>query len=93
MTIVNVVPAITSASFGGSASCSAGARTTSASQLLSDPGSADTHKVEIDWNNDGTYDQTVDPFTSGTSVGHVYASAGVYVAKVRVTDDDAESPP
>jgi hypothetical protein len=88
--IVNVVPSITSASFGGSSSCSVGgANNVSLAIVFNDPGTADTHKVEVDWNNDGVYDQTVDPFTSGSSIEHLYPSAGAYLAKVRVTDDDA----
>jgi hypothetical protein len=89
VSVVNVDPSITSASFGASSSCSVGgANNVSLTVAFSDPGSADTHKAEVDWNNDGVYEETVDPFTSGSSIGHLYASAGVYVAKVRVTDDD-----
>jgi hypothetical protein len=84
---VNVQPSISSASFGGSA-ISCGANNASLSVAFSDPGSLDTHKAEVDWNNDGTYDETVDPYTSGSSISHTYGTAGSHTAKVRITDDD-----
>ena len=53
----NVPPSITSASFGsGNASC--GADNVTLAVAFTDPGTADTHKAEVDWNNDGTYDET-----------------------------------
>jgi hypothetical protein len=85
----NVAPSITSASFG-SANASCGADNVTLTVAFSDPGTADTHKAEVDWNNDGTYDETVDPFT-GSGIPHTYASSGLHTAKVRITDDDLGS--
>ena len=86
----NVAPSISSASFGaGHASC--GTDNVTLTVSFTDPGTADTHKAEVDWNNDGSYDQTVDPFTSGSGISHTYASAGSHTAKVKVTDDDGDS--
>jgi hypothetical protein len=87
VTVVNVAPSITSASFGsGNASC--GTDNVTLTVIFTDPGTADTHVAEVDWDNDGTYEQTVDPFTSGSGISHTYASAGPHTAKVRITDDD-----
>jgi hypothetical protein len=82
----NVAPSITSASFGSGASC--GTDNVTLTVIFTDPGTADTHMADVDWDNDGTYDQTVDPFASGSGISHTYASAGSHTAKVRVTDDD-----
>ncbi len=87
VTVVNVAPTITSASFGTS-NVSCGTGNASLTVNFTDPGTADTHIAEVDWDNDGTYDETVDPFTSGSSISHTYATAGSHTAKVRVTDDD-----
>jgi PKD domain/Thrombospondin type 3 repeat len=86
----NVPPAITSTSFGsGNASC--GTDNVTLRVTFTDPGTADTHLADIDWDNDGTYDQTVDPYTSGSGIVHTYASAGSHTATVRITDDDGGS--
>lgn len=51
-----------------------------------DPGTLDTHTVEVDW-GDGF--QTVGPATGNTfSADHVYADDGQYTVQVRVEDDD-----
>jgi hypothetical protein len=86
----NVAPSITSASFGSAASCPTSGATSNVSLTVSftDPGSADTHYAEIDWDNNGTFEQQVDPFTSGGSISHLYATAGSHTAKVKITDDD-----
>ena len=86
----NLPPSITSASFG-STNASCGPDNVTLTVVFTDPGTADTHKAEVDWNNDGTYDQTIDPFVSGSGIVHTYASAGVHAAKVRITDDDSGS--
>jgi hypothetical protein len=90
----NVAPVISSASFGSSnASCptSAGSNNVDLTVSFSDAGSADTHSVEIDWDNDGVYDEMVNPYSSGTAIPHSYATAGSHTAKVRITDDDGAS--
>ncbi|MBX3425655.1 MAG: PKD domain-containing protein [Pirellulales bacterium] len=52
-----------------------------------DPGSLDTHTVEIDW-GDGTA-TVVGPATGRTFVAtHVYADNGTYTVQARVVDDD-----
>jgi PKD repeat protein len=67
---------------------SCGTDNASLTVTFSDAGSNDTHSAEVDWNNDGTYEQTVDPFASAGTISHTYATAGSHTAKVRVTDDD-----
>jgi hypothetical protein len=63
-----------------------------------DPGSLDTHSVEIDWNNDGTFDQTVN-LAAGVTTFSVTGPAFVdddpsgspfdpATIKIRVTDKD-----
>jgi hypothetical protein len=87
---INVAPSISTASFGAAASCptSPGSNNVNLTVSFTDPGSADTHAAEIDWDNNGTYDQTVDPYTSGTAIPHSYGTAGTHTATVRITDDD-----
>jgi hypothetical protein len=89
-TAANVAPVVTAASFGSAAACptTPGSNNVNLSVSFTDVGSADTHKVEIDWDNDGIYDETVDPYTTGSAIPHSYGSAGSHTANVRVTDDD-----
>jgi hypothetical protein len=84
---LNVSPSISSASLGsGHASC--GTDNVTLTVTFTDPATADTHVADVDWDNDGTYDQQIDPYTSGSGIAHTYASAGSHTAKVRITDDD-----
>jgi hypothetical protein len=61
----------------------------------SDVGTLDTHQLDIDWDGDNVFDQTV-AVTGGTfSVNHQYLDdnptgtpSDVYTVKVRVLDDD-----
>jgi hypothetical protein len=56
---------------------------------FTDPGTADTHTMSVDWG-----DGTISPATAATSpVGgtHQYTSAGIYDIAVTVTDDDGGS--
>ncbi len=89
-TAVNVAPVISAASFGSAAACptTPGANNVNLTITFTDAGSADTHTADIDWNNDGIYDQTVLLYTSGTEIPHSYATAGTHTAKVKITDDD-----
>lgn len=69
--------------------------TATLSGTYSDPGTADTHELDIDWDGDGTYDQTV-PVSDGTfSVDHQYLDddptgtpSDTFDVNVRVRDDD-----
>lgn len=92
ITVTNAAPSISAATFGAASGVSCptpGAMSNSSLTVtFTDGGSADTHYAEIDWNNDGTFEQKVDPYTSGTAIPHLYSSAGSYTAKVKVTDDD-----
>ncbi len=54
----------------------------------SDPGTSDTHQVDIDWNGDGTFDQTVTVSGGSFSVDHAYATAGTLNVKARVRDNN-----
>ncbi len=58
---------------------------------FTDPGTQDAHTATIDWDGDGTPDETVDPAASGFTASHQYATAGIYPVEVCVTD--GESPP
>ena len=62
-----------------------------------DPGSQDSHSVEIDWDGDGTYDQTVNLGVGARSfsASHKYLDdnptatpSDTNIINVRVTDDD-----
>jgi probable HAF family extracellular repeat protein len=86
-TINNVAPSITS--FGGPASPSAVGSLVSVSGGFTDPGSADTYSISIDWDATGTSTITTATSSSGQfSATHTYSVAGVYTVAVTVTDDD-----
>jgi len=84
VTVNNVPPTISNASFSGAVNCGTGSML---SVTFTDPGT-DTWTADIDWDNNGTYDQTVAGVSSPFSVSHTYGSAGSHAAKVKVTDDD-----
>jgi hypothetical protein len=86
VTVDNVAPVITSASFGTS-NLSCGTDNASLVVSFTDAGSNDTHSVAVDWNNDGTYDETVNDATTGVSIPHTYG-AGVHTAALKVIDDN-----
>lgn len=88
LTLGNAAPEITSAAFAA-ATTTCGDDNVSLTVTFTDAGANDTHTLEIDWDNDGTYDDTVDPY-SGTAITHEYNS-GAHTAKVRITDDDGDS--
>jgi len=92
VTVNNVRPSITSAAFqAASTSCSTGDDNATLTVDFTDPGTLDTWVADIDWDYDGVTfvsDEAVDPFTTGDSIGHTYASAGSHTAAVQVTDDD-----
>jgi hypothetical protein len=82
----NVNPTISSAAFAaGTVSC--GTDNVTLNVSFSDPGTADTWTAYVDWDNDGTYDQTIANVGTSFSVDHTYA-AGAHTAKVKVVDDD-----
>lgn len=56
---------------------------------FTDPGTADTHTVGVDWGDGSTTSPTAT--TSDVSVGHTYTAAGLYEVEVTVTDDDGGS--
>ena len=58
------------------------------SSYPSDP--ADVFTYDVDWENDGTYDERFTG-TSGTQVSHLYAAADTYVIGVRVIDKNLQS--
>ena len=88
VTVANVAPQITSASFNAS-SVSCAANTVTLTVAFTDPG-ADTWSATIDW-GDGTPAQSVASTTSPISTTHTYALAGVYTATVTVADDEGGS--
>ena len=86
--VTNVAPTITS--FTGTGSF-VGPLTTMPSTfttVFSDPGTADTWSSLFTW-NDGTAAQTVNPFTTGQTQTHTFATAGCSkTVTVKVSDDD-----
>ncbi len=54
---------------------------------FTDPGVLDTHTATVDWDGDGTVDQTIDPATSPFDIAHTFTVAGTYAVEVCVTDD------
>ncbi|QEG36790.1 hypothetical protein Pr1d_41260 [Bythopirellula goksoeyrii] len=61
----------------------------------SDPGSLDTHVLDIDWDGNGTYDQTISVSGGTFSVAHQYlddvptgTASDVFDVNVRLRDDD-----
>ena len=48
----------------------------------------ETWTADVDWDNDGTYEDTGNTITTGGTLTHTYATAGSHTAKVKVTDDD-----
>ncbi|MCA9213378.1 MAG: hypothetical protein KDB27_09960, partial [Planctomycetales bacterium] len=86
--VVNNVPPTIESLAGPSEPVDINAQPVSIELAFSDPGSADTHDVTIDWNNDGTPDETLNNVTSPVSIPHSYAEPGVYEVNAMVTDDD-----
>lgn len=86
----NLAPVIIGASFGGPATCptTPAANNVNLSIEFTDAGSGDTHSAQIDWDNDGDWDQTVNGYTSEALIPHSFGSAGTYTVKVQITDDD-----
>ncbi|MCC7086779.1 MAG: right-handed parallel beta-helix repeat-containing protein [Pirellulales bacterium] len=53
-----------------------------------DDGTLDVHQLDIDWDGDNVYDETV-PVSGGTfSVNHTYNVDGVFTVNVQLRDDD-----
>ena len=77
VTVHNVAPSV---SAGSNQSSDEGSSITLAAEF-SDPGSADTHSIAIDF-GDGSAP------TSDLSASHIYADNGIYTVTVAVTDDD-----
>jgi methionine-rich copper-binding protein CopC len=91
ITVTNVDPAFTAANaatnptkFGATASCAGG---TTLLYGFTDPG-ADTWTIEIDWDNDGTFEDSDLNVSKTGSYSHTYLTAGSHTAAVKVTDDD-----
>jgi Ca2+-binding RTX toxin-like protein len=85
-TITNVAP---TASLTGPA-LAVRSQTLSFTLLSSDPSSVDTaagFTFNVDWNGDGTVDQTVSG-TSGTVVTHSFSTEGTFNVTVTATDKD-----
>lgn len=80
----NVAPTVTSAAFAAQVqACGANSGLTI---NFTDPGTADTWTVDIDWGDGSTH--TTGAITGGQSFSHSYGTGGPYTASVVVTDDD-----
>ena len=55
---------------------------------FTDPGFLDTHTAVWDWGDGNTSSGTVNETNGSVSGNHTYASAGVYMVTLSVTDDD-----
>jgi hypothetical protein len=86
----NVAPEISGAAFSGSAACPTeeAPNNVSLSIAFTDAGLDDTHTAHIDWDNDGTFDQTVANYTTGAAIPGSYGSAGSHTARVSISDDE-----
>jgi 5-hydroxyisourate hydrolase-like protein (transthyretin family) len=89
VTVYNVAPDITYLTVSPGVVAVGGTVTLDAT--FTDPGTLDTHTAMIDWENDGTYDDTMLLVTSPIQKTHSYADAGVYTVKLTVEDDDLGS--
>ena len=88
LTVNNIAPellglSITTPIFVGETATLAG--------TYSDIGSFDTHQLDIDWNGDGTYEQTVAVSGGNFSVGHQYLAPHNGTVNARLRDDDTGS--
>lgn len=84
VTVLNVAPTV--ASVTGPAGVAAPGTPLSVDVAWTDPGTADTHAVQVDW-GDGTTD-TVAGTGGAATLPHTYAAGGVWTVTVTVTDDD-----
>lgn len=84
VTVLNVAPTVTAVT--GPAGVVAPGTSLSVDVAWTDPGSADTHSVHVDW-GDGTSD-TLTGSGGTASLPHTYAAGGVWTVTVTVTDDD-----
>ena len=85
-TVNNVAPTITSLTVTSGLVAVGDSVTLDAT--FTDPGTLDAHTACIDWNNDGTYEETIYPETTTITTTHFYSDAGVYTIKLKVKDDD-----
>ncbi len=85
VTVNNVAPTIDSLTITAAVDANQPATLTG---TYSDPGTLDTHQVDIDWNGDGTFDETVSVSGGSFTVNHTYATAGTLNVKARVRDND-----
>jgi hypothetical protein len=92
ITVTNVAPSFvaTYPKFAASAVACPSAGTTNAtlSFNFTDPGTADTWTVYIDWDNDGTFEFSRSA-SKVDSEGHTYSTNGSHTAAVKVVDDDS----
>ncbi|HVT26442.1 MAG TPA: PKD domain-containing protein, partial [Lacipirellulaceae bacterium] len=85
LTVDNVAPTIDSLTI--TAAVDANQPATLAG-TYSDPGTLDTHQVDIDWDGDGIFDETQSVSGGSFTVNHTYASAGTLNVKAQVRDND-----
>ena len=89
--VANVAPTITSFTGTGSFIGPLTTMPSTFTTVFTDPGTADTWTSLFSW-NDGTAAQTVNPFTTGQTQTHTFATAGCNkTVTVKVSDDDGGS--
>ena len=88
LTVNNVAPEILSLSINSPIQVG---QTATLSGSFTDVGPQDTHQLDIDWDGDGTYDQTVAVANGSFAIAHTYAAAGNFNVGARLRDDDTGS--
>ena len=86
-TINNVAPSLSMSLSPGTVNPN---QSVTLSGSISDPGVSDSHTLRIDWDGNGTWDQTQGAFGS-FFVNHSYSTPGTYNVNISLTDDDTGS--
>ncbi|MEZ6127960.1 MAG: Calx-beta domain-containing protein [Planctomycetaceae bacterium] len=91
LTVTNVTPLFDAGVNETVAATAAGAFSRTVSFI--DPGLLDAHTISIDYDGDGTTDETLNPAIGARSfnLSHTFAASGVYTVSITVADNDGAS--